>query len=290
MLYYTVKQSVIISTPGSWWANAKVWSSSRCLWVLSRCFPETIPWGSRMDFWRLVHELLLFSPTLIMTMWDSSRISRKLGFRTDKLMLATAGQHKRRSDMTRYHTVKTTTAKHISDGLVDRTLGVDMIFNVPLGAWSLLQIGTAGHLHLLPAPDQTQSQNLLSSTSVNPPVRSGGDVCCYHFGRVFPEENSTQPVALCRKRTLLRRTFTGSPLRPPHTSTCHRSLTSPEPFWGKKTAQGGTKDKDSKIATHSIQWSSSSIVLWSIGKMFFWGGSLYCSTLNDHWKKSGALP
>lgn len=31
-----------------------------------------------------------------------------------------------------------------------------MIFNVPLGAWSLLQIGTAGHLHLLPAPDQTR--------------------------------------------------------------------------------------------------------------------------------------
>lgn len=34
-----------------------------------------------------------------------------------------------------------------------------MIFDVPLRAWSLLQVGTARHLHLLPAPDQ--KQNLL---------------------------------------------------------------------------------------------------------------------------------
>lgn len=94
-------------------------------------------------------------PTLIMTMWDSSRISRKLGFRTDKLMLGTAGRHKRRPDMMISHSQKNN-SRSPSDGWVDRTLGVDMIFDVPLGAWSLLQIWTAGHLHLLPAPVQTQ--------------------------------------------------------------------------------------------------------------------------------------
>lgn len=32
-----------------------------------------------------------------------------------------------------------------------------MIFDVPLRAWSLLQVGTAGHLHLFPAPEQKQN-------------------------------------------------------------------------------------------------------------------------------------
>lgn len=36
---------------------------------------------------------VLFFLTLIMTIWDSSRISRKLGFRTDKLMLGTTRKH-----------------------------------------------------------------------------------------------------------------------------------------------------------------------------------------------------
>lgn len=54
----------------------------------------------------------LFFLTLIMTMWDSSRISRKLGFRTDKLMLGTARQHARRWDtLTSYSENKNITAQ-----------------------------------------------------------------------------------------------------------------------------------------------------------------------------------
>lgn len=86
---------VSISRPGSWWANAKVWSSPRCLWVSSRYCPKRRWSGSRSDFWQFVLWPLFFTLTLIMTMWDSSRISRKLGFRTDKLMLGTTGQHNR---------------------------------------------------------------------------------------------------------------------------------------------------------------------------------------------------
>lgn len=194
-------------------------------------YTTTRSW-SRSKFWRFVLRPLFFIPTLIMTMWDSRRTSRKFGFRTDKLMLGTAGQHKRGFTRMTSHPVKTTTER------VDRTFWVDMILNVPLGAWSLLQIGTAGHLHLLPAPDHRQNHSLFTSMQATQPVRSGGEVCRYHFGRVFPEEKSTQPVALCRKRTLLRRTFTGSPLCPPHTSTCQRSLMSPVPFWGEATVQG----------------------------------------------------
>lgn len=96
--------------------------------------------------------------TLIITMWDSSRISRKWGFSTDKLMLGTGGTHKRIYYMLVRAPTRTWQCK---DGIY-YTFGIEMIFDVPLRAWSVLHIGTAGHLHLFPAPEQKQNMHFLT--------------------------------------------------------------------------------------------------------------------------------
>lgn len=101
----------------------------------------------------------IFFLTLIIIMWDSSRISKKWGFSTDKLMLGTARKHKRKFslflDIMKCRQEHKSTRQRFSC-----TFGIDMIFNVPLRAWGFLQIWTTGHLHLFPAPEQKQKHAL----------------------------------------------------------------------------------------------------------------------------------
>lgn len=144
--------------PDSWWANAMVLSSSHCLWASSHCYPE------RPDVCQVVISdktqmgSHFSSLTLIITMWDSSRISRKWGFSTDKLMLGTGRTHKRNYGML----VRAPTRTWQCKDSIYYTFGIEMIFDVPLRAWSVLHVGTAGHLHLFPAPEQKQNLHFLT--------------------------------------------------------------------------------------------------------------------------------
>lgn len=136
-----------------------VLSSFHCLWVSSHCYPErqdvfVKSWYLTKHKW--THSFLFL--TLIITMWDSSRISRKWGFSTDKLMFGTRRTHKRNYDMLVRAPTRTWQCK---DGIY-YTFGIEMIFDVPLRAWSVLHIGTAGHLHLFPAPEQKQNLHFLT--------------------------------------------------------------------------------------------------------------------------------
>lgn len=88
-------------------------------------------------------------------MWDSSKISRKWGFSTDKLILGTARRDKGNISMlvsVKHHQIYEK-KEYVCNKCCHLTLGIDVIFDVPLRARSLLQVGATGHLHLFPAPE-----------------------------------------------------------------------------------------------------------------------------------------
>lgn len=94
--------------------------------------------------------------TLIITMWDSSRISRKWGFSTDRLMLGTDRMKKQPSKQ-QYKGYDFNMCRQQMSKKVSPTFRIYVILNAPLRARSLLQIRTAAHLYLLPAPEQKQN-------------------------------------------------------------------------------------------------------------------------------------
>lgn len=104
----------------------------------------------------------------------------------------------------------------------------------------------------------------------------------HHFGRDFPEEYKTQPVATCINRILLLRTLIRSPFWPPVTRILQKSFESPVPFCKcTKPLQSSEAEQQWSPVQHLISSNETARFLYlttiamptmnCFFKSFFWG-------------------